>query len=297
MLILLYAQSNPGRGHSRKHWLLQSFCRRLAEIFPEDFASWLLGYRVPLTELSPTELLIEPIRVDRVILLQGQNEIVHIEFQTTPKDDVPMRLVDYRLRLHRKFPDKTIHQVVIYLRKTTSERVYQNYFEIAGMYAEFNVIRIWEVPAEELMAFPGLLPFVGLSRSNNPIQTLRRAVREIQNIEDDSQQHEAMAATYVLSGLKFEAAALSQVIRKDIMCESVTYQLILEEGREEGRELALQRERSLLLRLLTKKVGALDEPMRDRISSLSIEQLEALGEALLDFTAVADLEAWRTEQS
>ncbi|NJK51689.1 MAG: hypothetical protein HC936_00960 [Leptolyngbyaceae cyanobacterium SU_3_3] len=29
-------------------------CRRLAEIFPEDFASWLLGYRVPLTELSLT---------------------------------------------------------------------------------------------------------------------------------------------------------------------------------------------------------------------------------------------------
>jgi predicted transposase/invertase (TIGR01784 family) len=143
-------------------------CRRLAEQFPEDFASWLLGYRVALTELSPTELSIEPIRADSVILLQGQSEIVHIEFQTDPKDDIPMRLADYRLRLHRKFPDKTIHQVVIYLRETTSERVYQNYFEIAGMYAEYHVVRIWEVPAEELMAFPGLLPFAGLSRTSNP---------------------------------------------------------------------------------------------------------------------------------
>jgi predicted transposase/invertase (TIGR01784 family) len=147
-------------------------CRRLAEQFPEDFASWLLGYRVPLTELSPTELSIEPIRADSVILLQGQAEVVHIEFQTNPKDDIPMRLADYRLRLHRKFSEKTIYQVVIYLRETNSERVYQNYFEIAGMYAEYHVIRIWEVPAEELMVFPGLLPFVGLSRTNDPILTL-----------------------------------------------------------------------------------------------------------------------------
>ncbi|NDJ17467.1 DUF4351 domain-containing protein [Myxacorys almedinensis] len=277
-------------------------CRRLTEIFPEDFASWLLGYRVPLTELSPTELSIEPIRADRVILLQGQNEIVHIEFQTDPKDDVPMRLADYRLRLHRRFPNKTIHQVVIYLRETNSERVYQNYFEIAGMYAEFNVIRIWEVPAEELMTFPGLLPFVGLSRSNNPIQTLRRAVREIQRIEDESQQHEAMAATYVLSGLKFEAAVLSQVIRRDIMRESVTYQLILEEGREEGREQGLeqgleqgQRLEAIALttRQLTRRLRQeLSEEMRSRLSTLPLPILENLSEALLDFTELSDLENW-----
>ncbi|KAM3098211.1 hypothetical protein ACKFKG_06435 [Phormidesmis sp. 146-35] len=42
-----------------------------------------------------------------------------------------------------------------------------------------------------------------------------------------------MAATYVLSGLKFEAAVISQLIRRDVMRESVTYQAILEEGRGE----------------------------------------------------------------
>ncbi|WP_446875090.1 DUF2887 domain-containing protein [Phormidesmis sp. 146-35] len=79
----------------------------------------------------------------------------------------------------------------------------------------------------------------------------------------------------------------------------------IREAKEEGREEALQRERSLILRQLTKKVGALDDSLRDpsrvslrdRVSSLSIEQLEALGEALLDFTDVTNLEAWLTEQS
>jgi hypothetical protein len=35
----------------------------------------------------------------------------------------------------------------------------------------------------------------------------------------------------------------------------------------------------------------------ERITGLSIEQLENLGEALLDFSSVADLEAWLTQHS
>ena len=65
-----------------------------------------------------------------------------------------------------------------------------------------------------------------------------------------------------------------------------------EEGREEERQVALQRERSLILRLLTKKLGELDESIRERVSALSSGQLELLGVALLDFTTVADLDAW-----
>jgi predicted transposase YdaD len=65
-----------------------------------------------------------------------------------------------------------------------------------------------------------------------------------------------------------------------------------EEGREEGRE---EGERVLILRQLTKKVGELDQSMRDRVSTLSSEQLELLGEALLDFSAIRDLEAWFAE--
>jgi len=75
--------------------------------------------------------------------------------------------------------------------------------------------------------------------------------------------------------------------------ETRVYREIKEEGREEGRE---EGERSLVLRLLTKKVGELDESMRDGIAVLSVEQLESLGEALLDFTSRSDLEEWLAAQ-
>jgi hypothetical protein len=39
-------------------------------------------------------------------------------------------------------------------------------------------------------------------------------------------------------------------------------------------------------------VGELPQPWRDRVNTLSLEQLENLGEALLDFQGMGDLETW-----
>ncbi len=69
-----------------------------------------------------------------------------------------------------------------------------------------------------------------------------------------------------------------------------------QEGRREGRQEGRQEgEKSLILRLLVKKVGELDQSMRDRVSNLPSEQLEDLSNVLLDFTKLADLEDWFTD--
>ena len=63
------------------------------------------------------------------------------------------------------------------------------------------------------------------------------------------------------------------------------YQDLLEEGRaEEGR--------SLVLRLLNRRVGTIAPELKTKIEALTIAQLEDLGEALLDFASVTDLEEW-----
>jgi hypothetical protein len=64
---------------------------------------------------------------------------------------------------------------------------------------------------------------------------------------------------------------------------------------QEGIEQGIERERSLVLRLLTKQVGTLSSEVRDRIDQLPIDQVEALGEALLEFRALTDLEAWLSQ--
>ncbi|WP_414571564.1 Rpn family recombination-promoting nuclease/putative transposase [Nostoc sp. CCY 9925] len=71
--------------------------------------------------------------------------------------------------------------------------------------------------------------------------------------------------------------------------ETRVYREIKEEGRKEGREAEA---RSLIVRQLIRRVGELPQQVRERIETLSLEQLENLGEALLDFTSMADLQAW-----
>ncbi|MBW4676781.1 MAG: Rpn family recombination-promoting nuclease/putative transposase [Desmonostoc geniculatum HA4340-LM1] len=67
--------------------------------------------------------------------------------------------------------------------------------------------------------------------------------------------------------------------------ETRVYREIKEEGRIEG-------ERSLIFRLLQRRVGELPQDIRESIETLSLEKLENLGEALLDFTSLADLQVW-----
>lgn len=69
------------------------------------------------------------------------------------------------------------------------------------------------------------------------------------------------------------------------------------EGRQEGqREGRLEGEQRLVIRLLNRHLGEIDASLIQQVRELSIEQLEALGEALLDFSSVADLQAWLNQR-
>lgn len=63
------------------------------------------------------------------------------------------------------------------------------------------------------------------------------------------------------------------------------YQEAKEEGEQEGKK-------NLLLRILSKKFGKLRDEYIKSINGLNIAQLEDLGEALLDFKDINDLEKW-----
>jgi predicted transposase/invertase (TIGR01784 family) len=67
----------------------------------------------------------------------------------------------------------------------------------------------------------------------------------------------------------------------------------IQEGRQEGRQNEAKR---LLLRLLSKRFGKLTDRQTLLISSLDVEELEELGEALLDFVSLVDLDNWLAEK-
>jgi predicted transposase/invertase (TIGR01784 family) len=71
------------------------------------------------------------------------------------------------------------------------------------------------------------------------------------------------------------------------------YRDVFAEGRQEGEQEGRQKEGvSLILRQLQRRCGEVPLTMRDRVARLSVPQLEALGEALLEFHGMSDLEQW-----
>jgi predicted transposase YdaD len=73
------------------------------------------------------------------------------------------------------------------------------------------------------------------------------------------------------------------------MQQSVIYQEWREEFLQEGEQIG---EIKLILRQLSRRIGELSPEMRSQIQALSLDQLESLGEALLDFTKPNDLNDW-----
>ncbi|NET56432.1 MAG: DUF4351 domain-containing protein [Symploca sp. SIO2E6] len=67
------------------------------------------------------------------------------------------------------------------------------------------------------------------------------------------------------------------------------------EAKQEAAEAQQEGKRSLVLRLLTRRVGNLPQPLQAQIKQLPLEALEELGEALLDFAAMDDLVQWLQE--
>ncbi|KJH72393.1 Rpn family recombination-promoting nuclease/putative transposase [Aliterella atlantica] len=281
--------------------MIDNISKFLIEQYSSDFAAWLLSESISLTTINPTELNVEPIRADSVMLLQSSAVILHTEFQTVGDETMPFRMADYYLRLKRKFPAQTIQQVVIYLKRTSSNLVRQERYVTPVMTHQFRVIRLWEEPVEIFLSTPGLLPLAVLSSAANKESVLTQVVNELEQIANPREQSNLVAATSILAGLELDEQTIRQLMRSPVMRESTMYQSILREGRAEGLEQGMQQGliqgrtvegRALVLKLLTRKLGTLSSEMTTKVSALSLEQLESLGEALLDFTSVADLETW-----
>jgi predicted transposase YdaD len=262
-------------------------CRYLAENYPADFVRWLLSCDTSDVEVLKTELNLEPIRADSVTFLQISNQILHVEFQTSPKSTPPLdfRMLDYYTRLKRQYWCD-IEQVLIFLQATSSEIVFNTQYTDKKTRHEYRVIRLWEEDPTPLLANPALLPLATLARTDSPQDLLEQVAAAVDMIEERDERQNISACVQVLAGLRFPKNLITQLFREEVMQESVIYQDILQKGEERGKK---QEALELILRQLTRRFGAIEPEVQQQIRSLSITQLEELAEALLDFSTPSDL--------
>jgi predicted transposase YdaD len=140
-----------------------------------------------------------------------------------------------------------------------------------------------------LLDKPFLLRFAVLAKTEAPESLLARVARQVDIIEDTAEQIDVSACAQLLAGISFSKALINMYLREELMRESVVYQSIVEEIAQKKLQ---QGESVIILRQLNKRFGSLPERVKEEVSVLGTERLEALGEALLDFESLGDLDDW-----
>jgi predicted transposase YdaD len=116
---------------------------------------------------------------------------------------------------------------------------------------------------------------------------------KIEDIGASKIQANLAATASILAGLVLDKNLVKQILRRDNMRESAIYQDILAEGEVKGKiQWRVEEAKGLVIRLLTRKLGNVSPNLLAKIEALPLERVESLGEDLLDFTLLANLEQW-----
>jgi predicted transposase/invertase (TIGR01784 family) len=222
--------------------------------------------------------------------------LLFLEAQAQPDEAFYGRFfAEMFLYLHRRAPRQPWRALVLYPRRAT-ERLDARYAE---MLALPWVRRIY---LEDLAAIPDL--GFGLQLLSLLVEDPTAVASHAQRL---AQQTRAQAIPLPLLPLEcldlletLLVYRLPQLTRQEIQTmlgfthaelkQSRFYQEVTAESRQEGR---LEESVTLTLRLLKRRLGSsLSALHQQHVRQLSLEQTEALAEAVFDFQTAADLTAW-----
>jgi len=172
-------------------------------------------------------------------------------------------------------------------------------YHVSGeCYLEFrcHVVRVWQIPVESVLTggigtLP-LAPLAAVTPEQLP-QVIRRMEQRLSTETTPADAATLWSATYILMGLRYPSEVTNQLLKGvRAMRESVTYQAIIEEGREEGREEGelqgrVTEARRLLVILGGKRFGTpSDETLALLDQMTRLEELEQL------LSLILNVESW-----
>ena len=268
----------------------------LAAVGPADFVSWFDGPTTLAVTLLNVDLSTVTTATDVVFGIgDPMAEILHLDAQAGPSATKHLDVLAYNALLHRRY-GVPVHSCVLLLRSQAghpnmTRRVqYAARPERGKMEFGFEVIRLWEIPAEQLLrsslataplSVLGKLP-EALGLRDGLAAVVRQLAERLEREATGDQADRLLVAAYVLTGLRLKAPNEVRQLFQGVsiaMRESVTYQAILDEGREEGRVEELHR---MILRLGRRRFGEADEAIRQQIEAIrDIVVLEDLSERLV----------------
>ena len=220
-----------------------------------------------------------------------EKPIYFVEVQFQPKPEFYWELItEINIYLNQYKPQQDWQAVALFAKRSLDIEVLTNYQQELINSGRIKRIYLDELPTGSIGM--GLIELILSKETKAPelVQNLmQRTKTEIANDREKQGIIELLETVLVskfsqLSRQEIEAMFLVSDIK-----QTKVYQEAKQEGRQEGRQ---DGEMILLMRLLSKRFGKLSSNYIETISNLTIEQLEDLGEALLDFVEINDLEQW-----
>jgi predicted transposase YdaD len=211
------------------------------------------------------------------------------ELQLRYTKNMPRRMRAYAALAEERYSLPTYPVLVNILPPASTVMISERFeADFLGLQArqDYRVINLWQVDASIVFdqSISTLLPFVPVLQGGGDPEVVQRALQLLRLDESLSELEPLLGffASFVL-----DTELVRQILRWDmaVLRESPWYQEIEDKG-------VLKGEQSLILRLLTRRIGEVAPDLQAQVQSLSLAQLEALGEALLDFSEPADLVNW-----
>jgi hypothetical protein len=275
--------------------------KRLVSTFITDFAAWLLKAQVREARPLNIELPGETLAVDqvfRVVLADGRQVILHIEFQGRRSyPPMPWRMLEYISRLAQTYRLELL-SVVFYVGRgagadDTGRHQVQSPTGSVTLLWQYEVRRLWQMPAEDLLALdsPALLALVGQTQVAQPEVVFPAVVARLRQEPDRERQRQLLTALLALiteeEWIHMVERALE--LEDELMAESPFLRRIQERARTAGSLTAWQRAILETLAVRFTFPEAVRESVEQRLATITDEaQLATLHTVAVQSTQFAD---------
>ncbi len=295
--------------------LLSNFFPEFIELFfPDISAEWERNS----IEFLPQEVFTDVTQgekkiIDLLVRAKFKNQdtlfIIHTEHQSAPQANFNERMFVYFARLHEKYA-LPIYPIVLYSHDAPRTLQPNSYtIEFSGWkILEFNyrIIQLNQLNWQDFVNQRN--PVASALMSKMRMDTQQRPQVKLVSLQlltslglnpAQIQLISGFIDTYLELNPEEQRAFAEQLAKIEPRQEEQVMEIVtswMREGIQIGRQEGKQEEAvSLIMRMLKRRFGSLTPQLRSQIASLSVMQLEDLGEALLDFAAVSDLETWLGE--
>jgi predicted transposase/invertase (TIGR01784 family) len=216
-----------------------------------------------------------------------EKPIYFVEVQFQYKPDFYWELItEINIYLNQYKPEQDWQAVALFPKRSLDVDKLTNYQQELVNSSRIKRIYLDQLPSGSIGM--GLIELI-ISKENQSQELVKNLMaRTKTEISNDSERQGIIELLESVLMSKFSQLSRQEIeamfLLSDIK-QTRVYQEAKEEGEQEGKK-------NLLLRILSKKFGKLRDEYIKSINGLNIAQLEDLGEALLDFKDINDLEKW-----